>query len=61
MSEVSVSRACGEGIGDAIAAVPRTHSFCLWALVVLGARVWQVRVWGSETDRLRFEGVVVEM
>lgn len=47
MSEVSVFRACGEGIGDPIAAVARTHSLCRWALVivVLRVRFQQVEAW----------------
>lgn len=49
ISEISVSRACGEGVGDPTAAVARIHSLCQWALatVVLVARIWLVRVWGS--------------
>lgn len=47
--EVSVSGACGEGVGDPTATVARIHSLCHWALatVVLVARIWLVRAWGS--------------
>lgn len=63
MSDVSVSRACGEGIGDPIAAVARTHSLCRWALVIVvfTSQVPAGRGLGSETDGLRVEGVIVEM
>lgn len=39
MSEVSVFRACGEGIGDPIVAVASIHSLCRWALVIVVLRV----------------------
>lgn len=53
MSEVSVFRACGEGIGDPIAAIARTPLLCRWALVIVVLRVrfqrveaWDLRLVG---------------